>query len=265
MVGARVKREQRLRLALFVGAVAALGVAETLAPARARTLSRGRRWPAAAVLAMLAGVFGRLAPPAGLAGAASWAKRRRVGLFNQIAAPPWLAWTVTLVVLDLAVWAQHVLSHEHAGFWRLHRVHHTDPDLDLTTGVRFHPAEIALSALWKGAMTVGLGAPPPATLAFEAWLSTGALFTHANVALPPRIDRVVRAVIVTPASHRLHHRTSQAESRVNFGFGLAAWDRLFGTFATGEVGADERLGVGEGWRSARDQRSLALLTQPLQP
>lgn len=252
-------------MALFLGAAVALGLAEALAPARARSLPRAARWPAAAMLAALAGAIGRAVPPAGLAGAARYAKQRRLGLLNRAAAPTWLRWLATLVVLDLAVWGQHVLSHRQPSFWRLHRVHHADPDVDVTTGVRFHPVEIALSGLWKAAVVIAIGAPAGAALAFEAWLSTGALFSHANLGLPPTLDTVLRRVIVTPASHRLHHRTGERESEVNFGFGLALWDRLFGTFATGEVAPETRLGFGEGWRTAEDQSFGALLRQPLQP
>lgn len=258
-------RDARIRLVVFSVALGALAGAEAAAPARRRTLTRAQRWPTAATLALLAGVVGRLVQPAALAGAALWSKRGRMGLLDRAPAPPWLAWATTLVVLDLAVWAQHVLSHKHPAFWRLHRVHHSDPDLDVTTGVRFHPLEIALSGLWKAVVVAALGAPAGAVLAFEVWLSTGALFTHANVRLPRGLDRVLRRVVVTPSSHRLHHRTGEGESQVNFGFGLAAWDRLFGVFSSGEVDDDERLGVGDRWRTSRDQRALALLIQPLTP
>lgn len=256
-------RDAGFRLVVFLVALAALGVAETVAPARFRTLTRAQRWPAAATLALLAGVVGRLVQPAALAGAAVRAKRGRVGLRNRASPPRWSAWIATLVLLDLAVWAQHVLSHKHPGFWRLHRVHHSDPDLDVTTGVRFHPLEIAVSGFWKAVVAAAIGAPAGAVLAFEVWLSTGALFTHANVRLPRGLDRVLRRVMVTPSSHRLHHRIGEAESQVNFGFGLAVWDQLFGVFSSGEVDDDDRLGVAERWRSSRDQQALALLIQPL--
>lgn len=254
----------RLRLGIFAGVLVSLALAEALAPARARVLPRRERWSGTAPLAFLAGVVGLFTPPAGLVGAARWAKHRRIGLFNRVHAPAWFAWAASLALLDGWVWAQHVFSHRAPWFWRLHRVHHTDPDLDVTTGVRFHPVEIAVSGLWKAALVVFLGVPAGAVLAFEAWLSTGALFSHANLRLPTALDGALRWIIVTPDSHRLHHRTGERESDVNFGFGLSLWDRLFGTFAAGQVAPETPLGVGEGWRGARDQRPVALLLQPFQ-
>jgi sterol desaturase/sphingolipid hydroxylase (fatty acid hydroxylase superfamily) len=145
---------------------------------------------------------------------------------------------LTLIVLDFAIWLQHLLAHRIPLLWRLHQMHHADPDIDVTTAIRFHPIEIAFSMLYK------IGAPPVAVLAFEAILNGCALFNHANVSLPSRIEAMLRLVVVTPHMHRVHHSTVPLEHHSNFGFNLSVWDRLFGTFTAEPAGGHEGMTIG---------------------
>lgn len=152
------------------------------------------------------------------------------GLLQMVAWPIWLKITIAVVLLDLAVWGQHYLTHKIPILWRLHRVHHADPDFDMSTALRFHPIEIALSMLFKMAMALALGASLLAIIIFELLLSLLPLFNHANLALPRWLDSILRLVIVTPDMHRVHHSTIAQETNSNFGFCFSFWDRLAGVY-----------------------------------
>lgn len=251
--------ETGLRLGVFLGVLAAAAIWEALAPARPRKFSRAWRWPNNLALVFLDSFLVRLLLPGIAIGAAIWAQAQGWGVLNLLPAPGWLAFVVALVALDLAIYGQHVAMHKVPVLWRLHRVHHADPDFDATTGLRFHPAEILLSAVYKAVVAIVLGAPPEAVLVFEILLNAGALFTHANAGLPPKLDAALRHVFVTPDMHRVHHSPERAETDSNYGFNLALWDRWFGTYRThaarGEIGLD-RFGARD------DQRLDRLLVQP---
>ncbi len=152
------------------------------------------------------------------------------GLFNQLDAPFPLAILVSVIVLDGAIYLQHVMVHAVPALWRLHRVHHADLDFDVTTGSRFHPLEILLSMLIKFAVILLLGPPLLAVVIFEVLLNATSMFNHSNVRLPLAVDRILRLFIVTPDMHRVHHSHLQHETNSNFGFNLSIWDRLFGTY-----------------------------------
>jgi sterol desaturase/sphingolipid hydroxylase (fatty acid hydroxylase superfamily) len=191
-----------------------------------------------------------------------WASGAGVGLFNQVDAPEWLVWALTLLALDLAIWAQHRATHAIPLLWRLHRVHHLDLEVDVSTAYRFHPLEIVISLVWKGAVAIALGAPPEAVLVFEALVNASALFNHANWRLPAALERALGLLIVTPAIHRVHHSIRPQETDSNFGFCLSIWDRLFATFRAEPSQQDGPLGL-EGAR--QNKPILALLTAPFAP
>jgi sterol desaturase/sphingolipid hydroxylase (fatty acid hydroxylase superfamily) len=151
---------------------------------------------------------------------------------------------VAVLVLDLAIWGQHWASHKVPLFWRLHQVHHADRDIDVTTAVRFHPVEIALSMLWKIVVVVPLGAPPLAVFLFEVILNACAMFNHANIALPQWLDRILRLLVVTPDMHRVHHSVLRREHNTNYGFNLSVWDRLFRTYTAQPEGGHQGMTIG---------------------
>ncbi len=247
---------------MFIVALGLLMGAEAMWAKRERTLSRRARWPGAIVLLMAGAIVGRLALPIGLAGLAVW--QSGVGLFHHINLPGWAEFALVIIILDFAVWVQHVAMHHVPVLWRIHRVHHADPDIDTVTALRFHPAEIILSLVWKGAVIVALGASAQAVLVFEILLSTGALFNHANLAIPTSFDRVVRWGIVTPDMHRVHHSALKAETNSNFGFFLPWWDRLFATYRAQPKAGHDGMKIGlSKWRSAQEQSPRALLLNPL--
>jgi sterol desaturase/sphingolipid hydroxylase (fatty acid hydroxylase superfamily) len=255
--------EPVLRLGVFAAMFAVMALWEALAPRRRLVVGRVRRWPRNLALVILDNVCLRALFPTAAIGVALVAEARGWGIFAALPVPRWLAFGASLILLDLAIYTQHVLFHLVPPLWRLHRVHHADPDFDVTTGVRFHPGEIVLSLLIKFAVIIALGAPAGAVFAFELILNATALFNHANARLPMWLDRWLRLVVVTPDMHRVHHSVIRRETDSNFGFNLPWWDRLFGTYrAAPEAGqAGMRIGLEE----FADPAELALWRTLLQP
>ncbi len=214
-----------LRAAPALLVLAALLLAEWRWPWRA---AQPRRWAANALLGALSFLAVWLLPLASMTAAAHWAAAQPFGLFNHLTLPLWLAVPLSVLALDLALYWQHRALHA-APLWRLHRVHHLDPMLDVTSGVRFHPLEAAGSALYKSLIVLLLGAPVLAVAVSASLTLLASLFAHANIRLPARVERVARTLLITPALHRIHHSTLSDETRSNFGSVLWLWDRLFGS------------------------------------
>ncbi|HEX9810369.1 MAG TPA: sterol desaturase family protein [Alphaproteobacteria bacterium] len=263
MIEILTEHESAVRLGAFAVVLAAMAAWEGLAPRRARAVPRLRRWPGNLGIVAINAVLVRLLFPTAVVGVALWAEAQGLGLFNRVAAAPWLALAASVIALDLVIYGQHVAFHYVAVLWRLHRMHHTDLDIDLTTGVRFHPVEILLSILLKFAAVLALGAPAAAVVLYEVLLNGASVFNHGNVRLPLRLDRVLRAVVVTPDMHRVHHSVIRRETDSNFGNFLSVWDRLFGTYrAQPERGHDAMtIGLPE-FRDPGESRLDRLLLNP---
>ncbi len=247
------------RLAIFFGVWLTLMLAEH-AIGFARNPALWTRAGRHLTMALLGTALTRLLLPLGAIGGAAWAAQQNVGAFHQIAAPVWIEFLLALIALDLAIYWQHRATHAWPPLWRLHRVHHTDAVLDASTALRFHPIEIALSMAYKLAVVVALGIDPLAVLVFEIVLNATALFSHANVQLPERIDRALARLIVTPAMHRVHHAPDALRTNSNYGFCLSIWDRLFGSFRGFRHRPD-----GEGFGVAgmvADESVVAMLKRP---
>ena len=236
------------RLAVFAGVFLILAAIELVSPKRKLSVSKSRRWLTnlgiAGVDTLVLRVMAAVAVPIAAVAAALYAKEHRLGLLNQVDWPYWLKVAIALLVLDLAIWIQHLASHKVPLFWRLHQVHHADRDIDVTTAVRFHPIEIALSMVWKIAVVVPLGASPFAVFLFEVILNASAMFNHANIALLPWLDRALRLLIVTPDMHRVHHSALREEHDRNYGFNLSLWDRLFGTYRAEPEAGQQGMTIG---------------------
>jgi len=256
--------EPAVRAGLFIAVLAAMAAWEWIAPRRPRALPRRGRWPGNLGIAVLNTAAVRLLFPTTAVALALAGERHGWGLLNRAGWPAWAKLAAAVPVLDLAIYLQHVLFHAVPALWRLHRMHHTDVDIDVTTGTRFHPIEIALSLGIKLMVVAALGAPALAVLIFEALLSATSLFNHGNVRIPTRADRLLRRLLVTPDMHRVHHSWVPRETNSNFGFNLSWWDRLFGTYrAQPEAGhAAMTIGLAE-FRQPGDARLDRLLLQPL--
>jgi sterol desaturase/sphingolipid hydroxylase (fatty acid hydroxylase superfamily) len=255
--------ETAIRLGCFAAVLLLMACWEWRRPRRSLDLSRRRRWPANLGLAVLNSLAVRLAVPVLAVSAAQEVTARAWGLFNLLDVPFWLACGVSLLALDLAIYAQHVIFHKAPWLWRLHRMHHTDTGFDVSTALRFHPLEIMLSMLIKVTLVVVLGAPAVAVLLFEIILNATAMFNHGNVRLPETADRVLRLFLVTPDMHRVHHSIHRKETDSNFGFNLPWWDHLFGTYRAQP--RDGHAGMAIGLEIFRDYRSLSLPWLLLQP
>jgi sterol desaturase/sphingolipid hydroxylase (fatty acid hydroxylase superfamily) len=255
--------ELTIRLAAFAGVFAVMAAWELFAPRRPWAVGRVKRWPANLGILVVDAVAVRLIIPTAAVGVALLAADRGLGLFHWAGSPSWLAGFLGFVVLDLVIYGQHVVFHHVPWLWRLHRVHHADLDIDVTTGVRFHPVEILLSLLIKIATVALFGIPAVAVVAFEVVLNATSMFNHSNAALPSWLDRLVRLIVVTPDMHRVHHSAVRAETDSNFGFNLPWWDRLFRTYraepASGHLGMTVGLPV---FRDPSELRLDRLLTQP---
>lgn len=217
---------------LFLGALSVFASLEALFPRKSRTYSRATRWLTNVGFTLINTVVVKLMGPVVAISSAYWATENGWGVFNIYEAqiPVWLAFGAGLILLDLAIYGQHVATHKIAILWRLHKVHHADRDIDVTTGFRFHPLEIALSMFYKVGVVLALGPSVMTVLVFETVLSVSALFNHSNLLLPSGVDKVLRVFIVTPDMHRVHHSIRPEETDSNYGFNLSVWDRLFGTF-----------------------------------
>lgn len=230
-----MENEATIRLTVFLGLFALLAVAEYIWPQRQRVQSQPRRWLTNWVLSLMnTGLLRVMAfvLPALAVGAAIDAARLNVGLFNILDWPLWVEIVAAVLILDFAIWLQHLITHKIPLLWRLHRVHHADRDLDVSSAIRFHPVEIGLSMLLKIGLVYALGPAALAVVLFEILLNATALFTHANLRLPPRIDAILRLIIVTPDMHIIHHSRHRDEHDTNYGFALSLWDRMFRTYRT---------------------------------
>ena len=260
-----------IRLGVFLGVLLLMALVEVLWPKRKLEVAKPGRWVTNLGISVLGAILLRLmamlAVPIAAVAAAFYAERNGIGLLNQVSLPNWLKLVIALLVLDLAIWAQHLVSHKVPIFWRLHQVHHADRDIDVTTAIRFHPIEIGLSMLWKIVVVFAIGASPLAVFLFEVILNACAMFNHANIAMPRWLDAFLRIFIVTPDMHRVHHSVLHREHDTNYGFNLSVWDRLFGTYTAQPEGGHQGMTIGlppyQNLNPSRFDWSLLLPFRPL--
>ena len=255
--------EPAVRLGAYLGVTAIVAAWEFLMPRRVQVLPRLKRWPGNLGIAAVNTLAARFLLPVAAVWMAGLAAARGWGLLNLVPLPDWTAVILSVVLLDLVIYAQHVLFHSAAPLWRLHRMHHTDVDMDVTTGARFHTIEILLSALVKVGAVITLGAPVLAVIVFEVILNAVTMFNHGNIRISARVDRVLRWVMVTPDMHRVHHSILPQETNSNYSFNLPWWDRLFGTYRAQPTAAHDRMTLGLPiFRDRREHRLDHMLTQP---
>jgi sterol desaturase/sphingolipid hydroxylase (fatty acid hydroxylase superfamily) len=253
-----------IRLGVFITVLTIMLLWESVKPNRLSPVSKGKRWLSNFSMVLLGTVVARLMIPTGLAAMTIFAQNNHIGLWNHVSANLWLSVTVTVLLLDCLIYWQHRLFHCIPMLWRIHMVHHADPHLDASTGLRFHPLEIALSLMVKIAAVLLLGAPVLAIFIFEILLNATSIFNHSNIKLPVKIDKLLRALIVTQAMHRIHHSQVTAETDSNFGFNLSIWDRLFGSYTEEAKTGDDAIKLGlKEYSSPKTNTSLkALLLMP---
>ena len=196
-------------------------------------------------------------------GLAIMAEEENWGLLNNIAINSYVKMFLAVLILNLIIYLQHVMFHTFPLLWRLHRMHHTDLDFDVTTGSRFHPIEIILSMIIKMLIVAALGAPPVAVVIFEVLLNATAMFNHGNIRIHINADRILRLLVVTPDMHRVHHSVKPDETNSNYGFNFPWWDRLLGTYKAQPENNHLKMTIGlNQFRESRYLRFHWLLIQP---
>lgn len=236
------------RVGVFLLCFLVFALMEVLAPHRPQR--RRRRWRVNVLMLVLGNGLVRLVLPLAALGAALWAAEQNWGLLAFLPISGYVEVVISVILLDIAIYWQHRLFHRVPLLWRLHRIHHGDSEVDVTTGIRFHPLELLVSMLFKMAVIVLLGAPVIAVLLFEIVLSSCALFNHSNIRLWDSLEMPLRKILITPSLHRIHHSTLRVETDSNFGFSVPWWDHLFGSFrgapSAGEAGLKLGLAADEG-------------------
>ena len=233
-----------VRLSFFGGILLLMAVWEVIAPRRSLTVRKGPRWASNLGLVVLNMALSRMLIPITAVGAALISEKQGWGLLHQVAWPPWFELTLAVLILDLAIYWQHVLFHAVPVLWRLHLVNHADLDFDVTTGLRFHTLEILISAGIKIFIVAMLGPSATAVIVFEVLLNATAMFNHSNVRIAVGLDRFLRGFVVTPDMHRVHHSVDRAETNSNFGFNLPWWDILFRTYRSQPADGHEKMTIG---------------------
>jgi sterol desaturase/sphingolipid hydroxylase (fatty acid hydroxylase superfamily) len=241
-----LENEKPIRLGFFLSIFAIIAIWELRAPRRRLTMSKAVRWGNNLGVVVLNTFVIRWLFPAAAVGFATIGTQMGWGVLNyytyEIPFP--IAVLIGVIAMDFVIYLQHVMVHAVPMLWRLHRVHHADPDYDVTTGARFHPLEIILSMLLKFAAIMVIGTPVVAVVIFEVLLNGTAMFNHGNIKLPLGVDRVLRWFVVTPDMHRVHHSVEDDETNSNFGFNLPWWDRLFGTYRDQPRAGHEGMTIG---------------------
>lgn len=255
--------EATIRLTAFIGVFVTMALWEVVAPRRRKSYSRVLRWPSNLAIVALNSALLKILLPATAVSLALLGAKRGWGLLNNLPLRGWTVIVVSVVVLDLAIYLQHVMFHAVPALWRLHRMHHADLDFDVTTGARFHPIEIVLSMLIKFGVVAALGASALGVLVFEVLLNATSMFNHGNVRIPVGFDRWLRWFVVTPDMHRVHHSIVVDETNSNFGFNLPLWDRLLGTYRNQPAAGHEGMTIGI--KQFRERRELWLDRMLLQP
>jgi len=250
----------KYRLFIFIAVLVGFSIVEFFFSYRKRSLTRISRWPHNFIILLISTLFLKVVLPTGLIYFVSLAQTKTLGLFNLININFFLEILISLILLDLAIYWQHRIFHQVSIFWKIHRVHHSDVDLDATTALRFHPIEIILSMFYKILLVLILGLSLESILIFEIILSSMAIFNHSNLYIPAKLESVLRLFIVTPQMHIIHHSVEQFESDSNYGFNLSIWDKIFKSYSPKFL-SDGLIG-NKRFRSSQDNKILNLLKQP---
>lgn len=236
--------ESSIRLFFFLSILSVMALYELWKPKRSLTAPKLNRWLNNLTIVSLNTLIIRLIFSTATVGVAYFVETNRWGFFSYYHLPFWITFIGSIILLDLAIYWQHRVMHAIPLLWRIHRVHHADLDIDVTTGIRFHPIEIVLSMLFKFFIILLFGIPVIAIIIFEITLNATSLFSHSNIQLPPPLDRLLRRVIVTPDMHRVHHSIDLSESNRNFGFNLSCWDRWFRTYQDQPHAGHQKMTIG---------------------
>ena len=255
-----ITNELWVRLSVFLSVLVMMFILELIIPKRSLIISKYQRWTNNLLLVLLNGIVLRLLFPAAAIGVAFWATEKQWGLFNYYPIPIFWSILFSVIILDLVIYLQHVMFHALPLLWRIHRVHHVDMDIDVTTGLRFHTFEIILSMLIKFSAIILIGVPAIGVIIFEVILNASSMFNHSNINLPFKLDQYLRLFLVTPDMHRVHHSTIYEETNRNFGFSLSIWDKFFGTYKAQPQKGHDKMDIGlEDFKNKKITQKLYLM------
>jgi sterol desaturase/sphingolipid hydroxylase (fatty acid hydroxylase superfamily) len=255
--------ENMLRLSFALGIFLIMITWEFLDPRRPLTIARKQRWIINLGLALTNQLLVRFSLGAIAYFTAVYSQEQNFGLLNLLTLPNTLSLFISILLLDFAIYCQHIISHKWIGLWRLHQIHHSDLEIDATTAVRFHPLEIILSLLYKSFWILLLGINPFAVILFEIILNGAATFNHSNVNIALSIDKILRWLIITPDMHRIHHSTIKTEMDSNYGFSISLWDRIFRTYTANPQASQLTMEIGlKELRQPQQLTFLKLLSLP---
>lgn len=258
-----IEYEMMIRLFFFMGMLLIVGIWELIAPRRPLLFSRAVRWYSNLGLVLINSFVLRLLFPILATGLAILAQERSWGLFNNIQISNEFEVILSLLMMDCVIYLQHAMFHAIPLMWRFHRMHHADLDLDVTSGIRFHPIEIILSMWIKFAVILLVGPSIITVILFEVILNVTAMFNHGNIYIPVKLDRVLRWFVVTPDMHRVHHSVIAKETNTNFGFNFPWWDHIFGTYCDQPIKGHHDMTIGlRQFRCPANLHLHKLLTQP---
>ena len=263
MIDLIYNNEIAIRISVFLSSFVLLTLWEWQQPRRLLTQNKLKRWFNNIALVVTGTLIVRIVVPMVAVGTAYFAEYHHLGFANHFVLPFWLETAVFLVLLDLSTYFQHLIFHVMPVLWRFHRVHHSDMDCDISTGLRFHPVELLLSMLIKMLLIVTWGAPVLAVILFELILNFMSMFTHSNIFLNEKLERILRCFVVTPDMHRIHHSTMENETNSNFSFHISVWDRLFGTYKDAPEAGQLGMTIGlDRFRESKWQNYSGLLLTP---
>ncbi|QUM76136.1 sterol desaturase family protein [Moritella sp. 24] len=252
-----------LRASAFIGLLILLAISEYYKPKRPLTRSKWQRWSNNLAVVFINNLVLKLFVPFVAIDAAIFVEQQQWGLLSLTSLNSAVIIVTSVMLLDAAIYFQHKIFHQIPMLWRLHRMHHSDLDIDVTTAIRFHPIEIILSMFIKVAVIIAFGVPVVAVVLFELLLNLTAMFNHSNIRLPDKIDRFIRTILVTPDMHRIHHSTDSHETNHNFGFCLPWWDRLFGSYQAQPKLGHQKMEIGLPYfRDSKECKIQHMLTQP---
>jgi len=251
---------QNYRLLIFFGGLISFSLLEFFISYRERELSRSKRWPHNFLIIFLGSLITKILLPVGLASICLFGQEKSIGLFNIFKTNPWLSIFLSILILDFAIYLQHWYFHKNKYLWKLHRVHHSDVDLDTTSALRFHPLEIMVSIIYKIFLTLLFGFSIESIFIFEIILNFMAMFNHSNLYIPKKTESILRLFFVTPQMHIVHHSIERFESDTNYGFNFSFWDRIFKTYS--EKFTSSGIIGNKKFRSSNEHSIFQILIQP---
>ena len=255
--------EGLIRLLFFLAFIIIFMIYEQFFPFYKRSSKFFSRWIVNFLFVAIDTLALRIFFPILAVGMAYLCEERGLGILNNLSFPFWVSLFISILLLDLGIWFQHFLFHKYNIFWRFHKIHHSDEELDFSTGFRFHPVEILISMVFKFIYILIIGPSALMIIIYEIILNGSSIFNHSNIIIPRHFELFLRKLIVTPSMHRIHHSIEEKETNSNFGFNLSIWDKIFGTYLQNSRRQEKDLVLGlEEFYKMKKKGIISLIVNP---